>query len=83
LFIDHDVLELIREFQEIKAVEREIRVELVGLNPKYKIDNTLNHQFVFTEGAETEPSLIVNAPPRRRHRELLGKLLGKTNALEA
>src|SRR6185369_8884709 len=58
LYIDHDVLELIKEFESIKAPERNIRLELVGFKPEYKIDNTLNRQFVYSEGEGTEPSII-------------------------
>jgi MFS superfamily sulfate permease-like transporter len=83
LYIDHDVLELIREFKEIKTVEREIRLELVGFKPEYKIDNTLNHQFVYTEGGETPTPVIVNGAPGRKHRELIRKLVGKNKPLEA
>lgn len=83
VFIDHDVLELIKEFREIKAVERNIRVESVGFKPEYKIDNTLNRQFVYSEGAEEEPAMVVNGVPRRRHRELIGKLVDKSKPLEA
>lgn len=83
LFIDHDVLELLKEFREIKAVERNIRVECVGFKPEYKIDNTLSRQFVYSEGTETEPTMAVNGVPRRRHRELIGKLVEKTKPVEA
>ncbi len=41
-YIDHDVLELIREFQVEKADERQIKLELVGFKSTYKIENTLN-----------------------------------------
>lgn len=83
VYIDHDVLELIKEFREIKAVERNIRVECVGFKPEYKIDNTLSSQFVYSEGTETEPTMVVNGVPRRRHRELIGKLVEKTKPAEA
>jgi MFS superfamily sulfate permease-like transporter len=79
LYIDHDVLELIKEFREIKAVERNIRVECVGFKPEYKIDNTLNRQFVYSENVPEEPGIVVNGTPRRRHRELIRKLIGKPN----
>jgi MFS superfamily sulfate permease-like transporter len=74
-YIDHDVLELIREFQEIKSVERDIRLELVGFKPEYRIDNTLKHQFVYTE-SEAAPASMINGAPRRKHEELIGKLVG-------
>jgi len=83
VFIDHDVLELIKEFREIKAVERNIRVECVGFKPEYKIDNTLSRQFVYSESAEQESAMVVNGVPRRRHRELIGKLVDNSKPLEA
>lgn len=83
VYIDHDVLALIREFREIKAVERNIRVESVGFKPEYKIDNTLNSQFVYSEGDDGTEMTVINGLPRRRHRELIGRLLGKTEVSEA
>ncbi len=83
VFIDHDVLELIKEFTEVKAVERGIRVERVGFKPEYKIDNTLNRQFVYSESETSEAAIVVDGVPRRQHQELIGKLVEKNNPLEA
>ncbi len=41
-YIDFDVLELIREFKNIQAVEKNIKCILTGFKEKYKIDNTHN-----------------------------------------
>lgn len=46
-FIDFDVLELIKEFKNIKAPEKNINCQLTGFKDKYKIDNTHN---VLSEG---------------------------------
>jgi MFS superfamily sulfate permease-like transporter len=43
-YIDFDVLELIREFKEVKAPLKNITCSLVGFKPKYKITNTHNVQ---------------------------------------
>ena len=43
-YIDFDVLELIREFKEIKAPQKEINCMLIGFKEKYKIENTHNVQ---------------------------------------
>lgn len=83
VFIDHDVLELIKEFREIKAVERNIRVECVGFKPEYKIDNTLNSQFVYSEGEDENPAIVVNGVPRRKHRELIRTLVDRPKPTEA
>lgn len=68
-FIDYDVLELIREFRDIKAVERNIKVEMVGFREEYKIDNTLTYQFTYSDNE-------INAKEsKRKHGELLDKLI--------
>lgn len=41
-FIDFDVLELIKEFKNIKAPEKNINCQLTGFKDKYNIDNTHN-----------------------------------------
>jgi MFS superfamily sulfate permease-like transporter len=46
-FIDFDVLELIKEFKNIKAPEKNINCQLTGFKDKYKIDNT---HYVLSEG---------------------------------
>ena len=49
LYIDFDVLEILREFTEVQAPERNIRVDRVGFKEVYNIDNTLSQQFVYAE----------------------------------
>ena len=39
-YIDYDVIELIREFQEIKAAERHIQVAMIGFSNRYKLKET-------------------------------------------
>jgi MFS superfamily sulfate permease-like transporter len=43
VYIDHDVLELIRDFVQAGAKEKNILVDLIGFKETYKIDNTLHH----------------------------------------
>ena len=43
-YIDFDVLELIKEFKEVKAPLKNIRCTLVGFKEKYKISNEYNVQ---------------------------------------
>ncbi len=75
VFIDYDVLELIKEFQEIKAVERNINVELVGFKDEYIVDNTLTFRFAYADD-ETDAKVS-----RRKHEELLDNLVnGKKEA---
>jgi MFS superfamily sulfate permease-like transporter len=45
-YIDYDVLELIKEFRDIKAPLKNIQLELVGFKEAYNIENSLNVQSV-------------------------------------
>ncbi len=71
VYIDYDVLELIREFKDIKAAERDIRLDLVGFKESYKIDNTLSNQFTYTDD-ETD-----STKSRKKHKELIKTLINK------
>jgi MFS superfamily sulfate permease-like transporter len=42
VYIAHDVQDLIREFYEINAIEKEISVELIGFKESYDLENTQN-----------------------------------------
>lgn len=46
VYIAHDVLDLIEEFKEIRAVEDNINVKLVGFKHAYNLDNTEEGQHV-------------------------------------
>lgn len=76
-FIDYDVLELIREFKEIKAVERNIKVELVGFRDEYQIDNTLAYQFTYSDD-ETD----VKASKQKHKEELMKNLISRKNEVK-
>lgn len=41
-YIDHDVLELIRDFLEFGSKERDIEVILTGFKPEYKMENSVH-----------------------------------------
>ncbi|MBL7700901.1 MAG: SulP family inorganic anion transporter [Ferruginibacter sp.] len=43
-YIDYDVLELIKEFRDIKVPLKNIKLELIGFKEAYKIDNTQSVQ---------------------------------------
>ena len=45
-YIDFDVLELIKEFRDIKAPLKKVKLELVGFKDTYRIENQLNVQSV-------------------------------------
>jgi MFS superfamily sulfate permease-like transporter len=46
VYIAHDVLDLLEEFKEIRAVENNINVKLVGFKDAYNLDNTEEGQHV-------------------------------------
>ena len=69
LYIDQDVLDIIREFAQIKAPQKKIKVVLKGFKEAYKINNT---EHVFLEAPEKEkPASIVS---NGTHKELLKEL---------
>ena len=72
VYIDHDVLELVREFGEVKAPERGIRLELVGFRDGYRVANTLDAhiQIEHTEA----PDGAAPAGARMRHGRLIRDL---------
>ncbi|MEA1784875.1 SulP family inorganic anion transporter [Arenibacter sp. GZD96] len=43
VYIDHDVLQIIRDFVNISSKERNITVELVGFRKEYNIENSQTH----------------------------------------
>jgi carbonic anhydrase len=45
-YIDFDVLEIIREFRDIKAPLKKIKCTLVGFKEKYQVENELHVQSV-------------------------------------
>jgi hypothetical protein len=45
-YIDYDVLELIKEFRDIKAPLKNIKLELAGFKEAYKIENQSHVQSV-------------------------------------
>jgi MFS superfamily sulfate permease-like transporter len=43
IYIDHDVLELIRDYYQFSSKEKNIKVDLLGFKEAYKIENTISH----------------------------------------
>lgn len=43
VYIDHDVLELIKDFVDFTSTDKNIKVDLVGFKEAYKIENTISH----------------------------------------
>ncbi|RYD87412.1 MAG: SulP family inorganic anion transporter, partial [Sphingobacteriales bacterium] len=60
VYIAHDVLDLIQEFRDIKAVENNIEVVLVGFKDAYELENTaMGRENVFIEHAEQKDKIKV------------------------
>jgi carbonic anhydrase len=61
-YIDFDVLELIKEFKEVKAPLNNIRCTLVGFKEKYRISNDHNVQSeLFLKSFNHQPKVESNA----------------------
>lgn len=43
VYIDHDVLQLIKDFRDFGSKEKNVSVELVGFRKEYKIENSTTH----------------------------------------
>ncbi|MCK7558646.1 SulP family inorganic anion transporter [Chitinophaga sedimenti] len=69
VYIDQDVLDIIREFSQIKAPQNKIKVILKGFKDAYKISNT-DHLFMDKPASEKPVSVISNGT----HTELLKEL---------
>ena len=73
-FIDHDILEIIREFQETQAPENNIRLDTVGFDEKYKVVNTLEKQTADV-GINADGATMPVFEPKRQHDQLLEELI--------
>jgi carbonic anhydrase len=68
-YIDQDVLEIIREFTQIKAPQNKIKVVLKGFKEAYKINNT-DHIFMESPEKEKPVTVVTNGT----HKDLLKEL---------
>ncbi|MCK0161303.1 SulP family inorganic anion transporter [Allomuricauda sp. F6463D] len=62
VYIDFDVLQLIKEYAAKGAKERNINVSLVGFRKEYKIENSATHvtSMVSDNGSPVSPSQVTN-----------------------
>jgi len=62
VYIDHDVLQLIKDFVNEGAGERNISIELKGFRKEYKVENSMSHvtSIVPDEGRSISPKLITD-----------------------
>lgn len=58
VYIAHDVLDLIEEFRDIKSIEMNVKVKLVGFKKAYELENSeTNRHNVFVEHKETKSKI--------------------------
>lgn len=81
-YIDHDVMELIKEFSEVKAPERGIRLDLVGFKERYKVGNTLDSRHIQIETTVTPDGPPPAAGVRLHHGRLIQDLTKEKAAQE-
>jgi MFS superfamily sulfate permease-like transporter len=56
VYIDHDVLQMIKDFVNLAAPEKNIQVKLIGFRKEYKIENTDVHVTTVLSGEENQVS---------------------------
>lgn len=62
VYIDHDVLQLIKDFVNVSSKDKEIIVDLVGFRKEYKIDNSATHVTSVAEPLEVQPLFSAKEP---------------------
>ncbi len=89
VYMDHDVVELIREFKDVKAADRGIRVDLAGFDPNCGLDCQLvsgpqSHKVHETpQDIEViEAHSIVVVKPNRSYGELIARFRSGKDAME-
>ncbi|WP_339700510.1 SulP family inorganic anion transporter [uncultured Marixanthomonas sp.] len=62
VYIDHDVLKLIKEFVDEGALERKITIDLIGFRKEYKVENSTSYvtSIVTDNGDLISPTKITN-----------------------
>ncbi|MBO9152885.1 SulP family inorganic anion transporter [Chitinophaga sp. GCM10012297] len=70
VYIDQDVLDIIREFTQIKAPQKNIKVVLKGFKDAYKVNNT-DHLFLENKEEKEKPVVAIT---NGTHKDLLKEL---------
>ena len=62
VYIDHDVLQMVKEFVNEGSIERNIDVEIIGFRKEYNIENSVSHvtSIVSDNGAPVSPQKVTN-----------------------
>ncbi|GAA0531384.1 SulP family inorganic anion transporter [Chitinophaga japonensis] len=70
VYIDHDVLEIIREFKDVKAPQKNINVVLTGFKDVYKITNTKHDGVLSQDAAESHVRIVSSGDHEQLMKEL-------------
>ena len=78
-FIDYDVMEVVDEFKNVKAKERDIKLSLVGFKEKYEMADHVQFVPVLTQDlqANLKPSEVLDILKRGNERFMQGRSINK------
>jgi hypothetical protein len=52
VYIAHDILDMIREFRDHMAVDKNIKLTLIGFEERYNLENSTDTQNVWIESSD-------------------------------
>ncbi|KTD08940.1 inorganic transporter and to carbonic anhydrase (bi-functional) [Legionella gratiana] len=83
-YLDKEILELLKEFQEQQAPNKKISLNLIGFKKHYKIHNHIDFINVTTYDVQSNlsPAQVLNILNEGNHRFLNGNLIHRTNQLD-
>lgn len=83
-YIDKEILELLKEFQEQQAPNKKISLNLIGFKTHYKIHNHIDFINVTTYDVQSHlsPAEVLNILNEGNHRFLNGNLIHRSNLLD-
>ncbi|KTD55943.1 inorganic transporter and to carbonic anhydrase (bi-functional) [Legionella sainthelensi] len=83
-YIDKEILELLKEFQDEQAPNKKISLNLIGFKKHYKIHNHIDFINVTTYDVQSHlsPSEVLNILNEGNHRFLNGNLIHRSNQLD-
>ncbi|KTC88443.1 SulP family inorganic anion transporter [Legionella cincinnatiensis] len=83
-YIDKEILELLKEFQDEQAPNKKISLNLIGFKKHYKIHNHIDFINVTTYDVQSHlsPAEVLNILNEGNHRFLNGNLIHRSNQLD-
>lgn len=84
-FIDHDILEIIREFRDVKAPEKNIKLTMMGFREKYSLDDHVQWVNVLTKEKQEKllPSEVLQILKEGNQRFVRNETLERDYAMQA